>query len=61
MNPFIVFYNLILQISSPLFVFIVRRWKAKVYLFVAAVFSLLIIFDARYFHIAEKCSTRASI
>jgi adenylate cyclase len=54
MNPFVIFYNLILQIFSPLFVYIVKRWKAKVYLFVATLFSLLILLDARYFHIAEK-------
>ncbi len=54
MNPFVIFYNLILQIVSPLFKFIVRRWKNKVYLFLAGVFSLFVIADAVYFRITEK-------
>jgi CHASE2 domain-containing sensor protein len=54
MNPFVIFYNLILQILSPLLGFVVRRWKNKVYLFVACVFSLFIVFDAIYFHITTK-------
>jgi len=54
MNPFVIFYNLILQIASPLFKFIVRRWKNKVYLFLAVVFSLFVFVDAAHLHIMEK-------
>ena len=54
MNPFVIFYNLIPQILSPLFVFIVNRWKNKVYLFVACVFSLFIVIDAAYLDILAK-------
>ena len=54
MNPFVIFYNLILQIASPLFEFIVRRWKNKVYLFLAVVFSLLVFVDAAHLPIMEK-------
>ncbi len=54
MNPFVIFYNLILQIVSPLFKFIVMRWKNKVYLFLAGLFSLFVIADAAHFRITEK-------
>ncbi len=54
MNPFVIFYNLVLQILSPLFVFIVTRWKNKVYLFFAVVFSVFIISDALHFRITDK-------
>jgi adenylate cyclase len=54
MNPFAIFYNLMLRILSPLFVFIVNRWKNKVYLFLACVFSLFIGIDATYLHITAK-------
>lgn len=54
MNPFVIFYNLILQILSPLLVFIATRWKNKVYLFVACLFSLFIVIDAAYLHIIAR-------
>ena len=54
MNPFVIFYNLILRWVSSLFVFIVKKWKYKVYLFLAAVFSLGIFIDAVFLHLAEK-------
>ena len=54
MNPFVIFYNLILQILSPLMVFIVKRWKNKVYLFLACVFSLFVVSDATYLQFTPK-------
>lgn len=54
MNPFVSFSNLILQRVSRLFVFIVKKWKAKAYLFLAALFSLGIFIDAAVLHLAEK-------
>jgi CHASE2 domain-containing sensor protein len=53
-NPFVIFYNLILQRVSALFVFIVRKWKYKAYLFLAAVFSLGVFIDAVFVHLAER-------
>jgi CHASE2 domain-containing sensor protein len=53
-NPFGIFYDLVLQLISPLFVFVVKRWKYKVYLFLAALFSLLIFVDTLFFHTIEK-------
>jgi adenylate cyclase len=53
-NPFVIFYNRILQWVSPLFVFIVKKWKYKAYIFIAAVFSLGIFIDAVFLHLAEK-------
>jgi adenylate cyclase len=54
MNPFVIFYNLILQIFSPLFKFIVRRWKNKVYLFMAGVFTVFVFFDIAYLDITDR-------
>lgn len=54
MNPFVIFYNLILQLFSPLFVFIVRRWKNKVYLFLASLFTLFVFFDASYLGVIAR-------
>ncbi|TMA10190.1 MAG: CHASE2 domain-containing protein, partial [Deltaproteobacteria bacterium] len=54
MNPFVIFYNRILQWVFPLFVFIVKKWKYKAYLFLAAVFSLGIFIDAVFLQLAEK-------
>jgi adenylate cyclase len=54
MNPFVIFYNLILQIVSPLFKFIVRRWENKVYLFVAAIFTVFVFVDVAYLDITDK-------
>jgi adenylate cyclase len=53
-NPFTIFYDLVLQLVSPLFVFVVKKWKYKVYLFLAALFSLFIFVDALFFHTIEK-------
>ena len=46
MNPFIVFYNFIVSLISPLLVFVAKRWGNRFYLFLAAVFSVLIAVDA---------------
>ena len=54
MNPFAIFYDLVLQLVSPLFVFVVKKWKYKVYLLLAVLFSLFIFVDALFFHIIEK-------
>ena len=54
MNPFVIFYNLILQLFSPLFVFIVRRWQKKVYLFLASLFTLFVFFDAAVLHLTAR-------
>ena len=54
MNPFIVFYNFIVSLISPLLVFVARRWGNRFYLFLAAVFSVLIAVDAEYLHVTEK-------
>ena len=54
MNPFIIFYDLVLQLISPLFVFVVKKWKYKVYLFLAALFSLFIFVDALVLHTIER-------
>jgi CHASE2 domain-containing sensor protein len=54
MNPFVIFYNLILQILSPLFKYIVKRWKNKVYLVLAGIFSLFVVADAVFFHVTAK-------
>ncbi len=54
MNPFVIFYNLILQLVSPLFVFIVRRWKNKVYLFIAFLFTLFVVLDASYLGVIAR-------
>lgn len=54
MNPFAIFYDLVLKLVSPLFVFVVKKWKYKVYLFLAAAFSLFILVDVLFFHIIEK-------
>ncbi len=54
MNPFTIFYDLVLQLVSPLFVYVVKKWKYKVYFFFAALFSLFIFVDALFFHTVEK-------
>ena len=54
MNPFVIFYNLLLQTVSPLFKLIVTRWKHKFYLVLAILFSLFVIFDAEFLHITAK-------
>ena len=54
MNPFVIFYNLVLQIVSPLFKFIVKRWKNKVYLFVAGLFTVFVLVDISYLDITDK-------
>ena len=54
MNPFVIFYNLVLQVVSPLLVFIATRWKNNVYLFVACVFTLFVVVDAAYLHIVAR-------
>src|SRR5918996_4085376 len=53
-RPFVIFYHLIRQWVSSLFVFIVKKWKYKAYLFLAAVFSLGIFIDAVFLHFTEK-------
>jgi adenylate cyclase len=46
MNPIIVFYNFIVRAISPLLVFVAARWRERFYLYLAAVFSVLIAIDA---------------
>jgi adenylate cyclase len=53
-KPFVIFYHLIQQWVSSLFVFLVKKWKYKTYLFLAAVFSLGIFIDAVFLHVTEK-------
>lgn len=54
MNPVIVFYNFIVSALSPLLVFVAKRWGNRFYLFLAAIFSLLIAIDAVYLHVTAK-------
>ncbi len=54
MNPFILAYNLLLRLISPLFLVVVSRWKNKVYLFLASLFALFVVADAAFFHLTDR-------
>ncbi len=54
MNPFILAYNLLLRLISPLFLVIVSRWKNKVYLFFAGLFALFVVLDASVLHLTDR-------
>ncbi|HEU4340075.1 MAG TPA: CHASE2 domain-containing protein [Candidatus Binatia bacterium] len=54
MKPLVFFYNLILQLASAPFMWIVKKWQYKTYLVLAAVFSVAIFTDAALLHVIEK-------
>jgi len=59
MNPFVALYNFILQAVSPLLVAIASRLKRHFYIYLALVFSLLVVIDERYFQIVANMQHNA--
>ena len=54
MNPFVAFYNFILQAVSPVLVAIAIRLKRSFYIYLALIFSLLVVIDENYFQIVAN-------
>jgi adenylate cyclase len=54
MNRLVTFSNRVRQLASRLFVRVIKRWKGNFYLYLAVIFSLLVVVDALFLHITAN-------
>ena len=54
MNPLVTFSSRVRQCASRLSARMMTRWKNKSYVYLAAIFSLLIVIDAAFLHVTAN-------